>query len=60
MGVISSRIFLQRRRVSKFLCKGDRMHELGGNGVEGSCGVWWIGGTAKGNGDGFLPSVEGR
>ena len=36
------------------------MHALGGNGVEGSFGVCWIGGTAQGDVDGFLPSSKGR
>ena len=36
------------------------MHALEGNGMEASCGVWWIGGTALGNGDGIFPSAKGR
>ena len=28
------------------------MHELGGTGMEPSCGVWWINGTELGNGNG--------
>ena len=35
------------------------MHELGGSGMEVSCGVWWIDGTALGNGGGFFPSDKG-
>ena len=36
------------------------MHLFGGTVVETSCGVWWIGGTAQGKGDGFFPSAVGR
>ena len=35
------------------------MHKLGGTGMEESCGVWWIGGMALGNGDDLFPRPKG-
>ena len=36
------------------------MHAFGFTVTEASCGLWWIGGTSLGNGDGFFPSDVGR
>ena len=58
--MLASRLFLERRIASKVSYIRKRMHELGGTGMESSCGVWWIDGTALGNGDGFFPSSKGR
>ena len=60
MDVIASRLFSERRRASNVSCIRDIMHLFGGTVVETSCGVWWIGGTAQGKGDGFFPSAVGR
>ena len=60
MNVLTSRISLERRRASKVSYIGDRMHVFGGIVLDASCGVWWMGGTALGNRDGFFPSAKGR
>ena len=36
------------------------MHVFGGIVLGASCAVWWIGGTALGNGDGFFPLAKGN
>ena len=36
------------------------IHELGATGMEASGGLWWIGGTSLGNGDGFLLLAKER
>ena len=36
------------------------IHASGGNGMEVSCGIWWIDGTTLVNGDELLPSAERR
>ena len=59
MDVLSFRILLEKRRSPKVSCKGGRMHLLGGNGMEASCVVWWISGTALGNGDVFFQHPKG-
>ena len=33
---------------------GERMHALGGTGVEVYCGMWWVNGTELGNGNGYF------
>ena len=58
--MLASRLFLEQSRASKVSCIGERMNALGGAGMEASCGVWWIGSMALGNGDGFFPSAKGR
>ena len=35
------------------------MHAFAVTGIEAVCGMWWIGGTALGNGGEFLPSDKG-
>ena len=54
MDVIASRLFLEQRRASKVSYTGDRMYAFGSIVMDAHCGVWWIGGTALGNGDGFI------
>ena len=54
MDVLTSGMLLERRRESNVSCSGERMHAFGGTVVEAFCGVWWIGGTALGNGGGFF------
>ena len=53
MDVLDSRLFLKQRRASKVSCRGERIHAFGGIVMDAPCGVWWIGGTALINGDGF-------
>ena len=55
MDVLASRLFLGKRRLSNVSCRGEKIHAFGGTVVELSCGAWWIGGTALGNGGGFFP-----
>ena len=60
MDVLASRLSLEQRRVSKVSCRGERVHAFGGIVLDAYCGMWWMGGTALANGDGFPPSDEGR
>ena len=60
MGVIDYRLLLDQRRSSTVSLIGKKMHALGGTGMEASCSVWWIDGTALGNGNGLFLPVEGR
>ena len=60
MDVLDYRLFLDQRRSSKVSLIGKKMHALGGTGMEASCSVWWIDGTALGNGNGFFLSAKGR
>ena len=59
MDVLDSRLFLDLRRESKVLFIGDRMHALGGTGMEAYFSVWWIDGTTLGNENGFLCQPKG-
>ena len=58
--MLDYRLLLEHRKQSKVSYRGERMYALGGTEMEASCGVWCIGGTAQGNGDGFFPLDEGR
>ena len=59
--MLASRILLEQRRASKFSCRGERIHVFGGIVINAYCGVWWIGGTALGDGDkSFLRPRGGR
>ena len=58
--MLASKLFLDKSRVSNFSCSRERMHAFGGTAMEASCGVWWIGSTALGNGDVFSPPDIGR
>ena len=60
MDVLASRLLFDQNRASSVSCRGERMHALGGICMEASCGVWWIDFMVLGNGDGFVPSSEGR
>ena len=59
MDVIASRIFLEQMIASNVSCIGDTLHELWVTWMEASCGMWWIGGKAIENGDGFVLSAKG-
>ena len=52
--MLASRLFLEKMRASNVSCRRERMHVFGGTVTEAFCGVWWIGGTPLGNGDGFF------
>ena len=54
MDMLSSRLFLDRRRASKFSFRVERMHMFGSIVINASCGVWWIGGKALVIGDDFF------
>ena len=58
MYVLASRLFLERRRASNVSCREERVYAFGGIVMDTSCGMWWMGGTAMGNGDGFFPLAE--
>ena len=60
MDVLDYRLFLEQRRASKVSFIGERMHAMVGTGMEASCSMWWIDGTALGNGNGLFLPVEGR
>ena len=60
MDVLASGLFSEKRIASNVSFSGERMHAFGGTVAEASCGVWWIGGTALGNCDGFFLSSVGR
>ena len=51
MEVLDSSILLDQSRASKVSFIGEMMNALGGTGMEASCSVWWIDGTALGNGN---------
>ena len=59
MDVLYFGLLLERRRSSKVSFIGERIHLLGGTGVEASCVVWWIDGTALGNGNVFFCHLKG-
>ena len=59
MDVLYFGLLLERRRSSKVSFIGERIHLLGGTGVEASCVVWWIDGTALGNGNVFFCQPKG-
>ena len=59
MDVLNSTLFLDLSRASEVSCRGERMHKFGGIVLDTSCGVWWMGGTALGNGDGFFRRTRG-
>ena len=60
MDVLTFRPLFEQSRASKFSRRGERIHTFMGTLMEASWGVWWIGGTALVNGDGFSPSAKGR
>ena len=59
MYVLASSIFLDQRRASKVSCRWERIRAFVGILMDVSCGVWWVGGMALVNGDGFYRQLRG-